>query len=70
MGKWRAVRYGEVDHQPSDHYGLVEQTLSPYSLGLEAHSGRHLRGSWSYWTPSGSVSGRSSAVNDPHVLVV
>ena len=71
------VSDGEVEscpkrarHQPDDHYGRVGQALTLYSPGLGAHSGGHLWGSQAYWTLSGFVSGRSLAVNGPHVLVI
>ena len=57
-------------HQPDDHYGQVGRALSLYSLGLGAHSGRHLWGSRACWTLSGFVSGNSPAVNGPYVLVI
>ena len=71
------VSDGEVEscpkrarHQPDDHYGRVGRALSLYSPGLGAHFGRHLWGSRACWTLSGFISGRSLAVNDPHVLVI
>ena len=53
-----------------DHYGRVGRALSLYSSELGAHSKRHLWGSRACWTLSGFVSGRSPAVNGPHVLVI
>ena len=56
-------------HQPDDHYGWVGRALSLYFPGLEAHSGRHLGGSWACWILSGFVGGRSLAINGPPILV-
>ena len=71
------VSDGEVEscpkrahHQPDDHYDWVGRAISLYSLRLGAHSGRHLWGSWAYWTLSRFVSGRSPVVNHPHVLII
>ena len=57
-------------HQPDDHYDRVGRALSLYSSGLGAHSRRHLWGSQACWTLSKFVSGRSSVVNGPYVLVI
>ena len=57
-------------YQPDDHYGRVGGALSLYSPGLGAHSGRHLRGSWAYWTLSGFTNGRFPAANGPPILII
>ena len=71
VGDRDVERYSKrTRHEPGDHYVRAGRALFPYSPGLRVHSGRHLGGYRVSWTPSGSISGRSPAVNGPHVLII